>query len=172
MIVSATTVVDKFQWWIDLYILLLRFPLFSFLLQPEDSHPLATLNTTIDSVAPAVAISSKRLPFVCFDACKIQIALTGRRSVASIPYRRSLGIRPFSTRRLFPSQRSRHLQSMRCMLRELVFSNTAALVTLSYRVITMIRRKQHIWKLSRRFSCRAYVVEDSLPYSRVLRTHA
>ena len=76
--VSATTVAHKFRLvlWIDLYILLARFPLFSVLLQPEDSHPLATLDTTTDGVAPAVAISSKRLPVACVNACKLQITLT------------------------------------------------------------------------------------------------
>ena len=58
----SQTDAHKFRLWIDLYILLLRFPLFSLLLQPEDSHTLATLDTTIDGVAPSVAITSKRLP--------------------------------------------------------------------------------------------------------------
>ena len=69
--VSSTTVAHKFRLWIELYILLPRFPLFSLLLQPEGSHPLATLDTTIDGVAPAVAISSKRFPIAHVNACKL-----------------------------------------------------------------------------------------------------
>ena len=74
--VFSTIVAHKFRLWIDLYILLPRFPLFSRLLQPEDSHPLATLDTTIDYVAPAVVISSKGLSVARANACKLQIALT------------------------------------------------------------------------------------------------
>ena len=96
----------------------------------------------------------------------------GRHPVANSPYKRSFGIRPSSMRRTWPRKRSLHLQSMRCTLREPAFSSTATLVTLSYQVMPMIRRKQCIWKLSRRFSCLAYVVQDSLPYNKVPRTHA
>ena len=95
-----------------------------------------------------------------------------RRPKASWPYRMSLGMRPSSMRCTCPSQRIRRWQSMRCMLREPAFSSTAVLVILSCHVMPRIRRRQRRWKLSRRFSCLAYVVQDSLLYSRVLRTHA
>ena len=36
------------------------------------------------------------------------------------------------------------------------------------RVMTRIRRRQRRWKFSRLFSCPAYVVQDSLPYSKIL----
>ena len=74
--VFGATVAHKFRLWTGLYILLPRFPLFYLFLHPEGSHPLATHDTTINSVVPAVSISSKRLSVVHVNACKLQIALT------------------------------------------------------------------------------------------------
>ena len=92
--------------------------------------------------------------------------------VASSPYSKSLGMRPSGMRWTWPSQRSLRCLSKVDMLGRPARDKTSVFGTLSCHEIPRMRRRLLMWKVFRRFSCLAYIVHVSLPYSSVLMTQA
>ena len=86
--------------------------------------------------------------------------------VASSPYRRSVGMRPYGMRWTWRSQRSLRCLSSVNMLGRPALDRTSVLLlgTLSCHDIPRMRRMLVVWKVFRRLSCLAYVVHVSLPY--------
>ena len=88
---------------------------------------------------------------------------TGLFPCASSPYKSCLGMRPSSIRCKWPIHR-RRLWRRRVYTEGMpALSKTALFVMWSCQEMERMRRKQRRWNTFRRFSCAAYVVQDSLP---------
>ena len=95
-----------------------------------------------------------------------------RDPAAISPYRISFGIRPSFIRLVWPSQRSLRCDSKAYMLGTLAWLRISWFDLRSSQVVPRIRRKQSRWNVFMRCSCDIYVVQLSLPYSKVLKIQA
>ena len=102
-----------------------------------------------------------RLQTSLYRSCGLPV---GRAPSHSSPYSMSLGMRPAAMRpRTWPSHLRRLLLKRANRLGIPARWRTSALVTLSCHLMFKSRLRQRRWKLFNRFSCPAYVVQDSLP---------